>query len=94
MKYFLSLFLICGLLMGAGCGKKQNQETAQQASGSTDCASAENTFACFLDKATHAKNPNLCNDAGSKRMICYTAYAEILEKNHQLRFDRRSNFPN
>jgi len=77
MKYLLSLFLLCSLLLGAGCNKKQDSKISIE---SQDCNKAENIFACFLDKATHAKNPNLCNDVGSKRLTCYTAYAELLEE--------------
>ncbi len=44
-----------------------------------DCATAQVPFACYLDKAMAAKDPNLCLSAGAaKKMDCLEAYKEIL----------------
>lgn len=44
-----------------------------------DCATAQVPFACYLDKAMAAQDPNLCLNAGSaKRLDCLEAYKEIL----------------
>lgn len=44
-----------------------------------DCSTAQVPFACYLDKAMAAKNPNLCLDAGAaKKLDCLEAYKEIL----------------
>lgn len=44
-----------------------------------DCATAQVPFACYLDKAMAAKDPNLCLNAGAaKKLDCLEAYKEIL----------------
>lgn len=43
------------------------------------CAKAEFPFACYLDRAMAAGDPNLCAAALDKRINCLKAYAEIQE---------------
>jgi hypothetical protein len=78
MKYSLVLLLFVGLFVGAGCSKTDSNTAVQESA--TNCKDANSPYACFLDKATSSKDPNLCNNVGAKRMICYSAYAEILTK--------------
>lgn len=44
-----------------------------------ECAKAKYPFACRLDKAMAAQDLNLCAVAGSERVNCLKAYAEIQE---------------
>ncbi|MFA6504439.1 MAG: hypothetical protein WCT54_05990 [Patescibacteria group bacterium] len=84
-KWFWPLGLIIILIIGGvifwrietyknGVGflaKDQNQSQ-------DDCAQVEYPFACFLDRAMNANDPNLCADAGAeKRVDCLKACAEI-----------------
>jgi hypothetical protein len=43
------------------------------------CVKAQYPFACFLDRAMSASDPNLCAAAQDKRVNCLKAYAEIQE---------------
>lgn len=43
------------------------------------CAKADFPFACFLDRAMAAGDPNLCASAADKRISCLQSYAEIQE---------------
>ncbi|MDF1497042.1 MAG: hypothetical protein P1P90_03195 [Patescibacteria group bacterium] len=77
MKYIGITILFCVLFVGAGCGKSANKDFVPDINA--DCETAEYPFACYLDKATGKKDPNLCNNAGSKRITCISAYEELLE---------------
>jgi hypothetical protein len=77
MKNPVIILGFCVLLFAAGCGK--GSENSPKVNSNSDCANAEYPFACFLDKATAAKDPNLCDAVGSKRITCITAYEELLE---------------
>ena len=78
MRYFLLFFLAFGIFVGLGCNN-ESSNTSSATPSTDDCYRAEIPFACFLDKATAAQDPNLCNDVGEKRVICYSAYAELTE---------------
>lgn len=73
MRYILPLFAII-IFFAAGCGKAQVSPES-----TADCSQAEYPFACYLDKAMIAKDPNLCNQNGISRVTCLTAYEEIME---------------
>ncbi len=69
------ILLILTALLGAGCFSSEKNLSIDQ---NQDCSNAEYVFACYLDKATSAKDPNLCKDAGDKRITCLNAYAEVM----------------
>ena len=73
------LLLILGILIFAGWGcNNQPVSTKQQASSSSgDCAKADYPFACYLDSAMQARDPNKCILTGDKRIVCLKAYEEI-----------------
>jgi hypothetical protein len=73
MKYFLPFFIIA-VFFAAGCNK-----TDMESRLSANCSEAEYPFACYLDKALAAKDPNLCNQGAIPRITCLTAYEEIME---------------
>ncbi len=72
MKYFLPFFIIA-VFFAAGCNK-----TDMEPRLSANCSEAEYPFACYLDKALAAKDPNLCNQNDIPRITCLTAYEEIM----------------
>ncbi len=75
----IGIILLFGILFfGAGCGK--NASDNFEVDMNADCNKADYPFACFLDKSTAARDPNLCNDLGSKRITCISAYEELLEE--------------
>lgn len=60
-------------------GRKVGFGLKASKASSASCETAQYPFACYLDKAMAAKDPNLCNTAGpAKRIDCLNAYAEIL----------------
>jgi len=77
MRNYLFILAFCILFLGFGCGKDQAENFSVDLNA--DCQTAVYPFACFLDKATAVRDPNLCNDAGLKRITCLSAYEELLE---------------
>jgi hypothetical protein len=73
MKYLLSIIVIV-TFFAAGCSKSE-----QQPQPPSDCLQAEYPFACYLDNALSAKNPNSCDQEAISRITCLTAYEEIME---------------
>ncbi len=74
MKY-LPILLIFVSLSGAGCFGLGGEKIPNL---DKNCATVEYPFACYLDKAMLAQDPNLCLAAGAKRMNCLRSYQEIM----------------
>lgn len=72
------ILALAGLLFWA-FGQSNEQPVGLKQVVKMDCATAQVPFACYLDKAMAAKDPNLCLDAGAaKKLDCLEAYKEIL----------------
>ncbi|MBD3281947.1 hypothetical protein GF391_04350 [Candidatus Uhrbacteria bacterium] len=74
MKY-LTILLIFISFLGAGCFGFGSEKIPNL---NKNCAQADYPFACYLDKAMLAEDPNLCLAAGAKRMNCLRSYQEIM----------------
>lgn len=74
MKY-LPILLIFVSLAGAGCFGLGGEKVPNL---DKNCATVDYPFACYLDKAMLANDPNLCLAAGLKRMNCLRSYEEIM----------------
>jgi len=83
-KLSFTLFATVCVLAGWGCKHQAtpvSDKNVDAGSVAGQCEKAEQPFACVLDQAMAARDPNICAAAGEvKRVTCLEAYAEILSE--------------